>query len=229
MHSPTSTDAVREMFNRISPTYDLLNFLLSCGVHNVWARKAVLSVEGVPEGVCLDLCTGTGALVPMLAKRFNRVVAADISPGMLELGRKNHAAIPNCTWVEANALDLPFLNDEFDVATVAYGVRNWPDPSKGLSEVQRVTKPGGKIVVLEFGQPRNSVWRAIFGWYSRWVIPCLGSAISGDKDAYRYLPETSAAFPCREAFTELLSRQGWRNSRYSPLMGGIAYIYVAEK
>lgn len=229
MHSPTSTDAVKEMFNRISPTYDLLNFLLSFGVHNLWARRAVTAVPAEPSGVCLDLCTGTGALVPMLSKRFGRVVAADISPGMLELGRRKHSDIKNCQWVEANALELPFSDGEFDVTTVAYGVRNWPDPARGLAEVLRVTRAGGKIVVLEFGQPKNALWRAVFGWYSRWIIPFLGKSISGDADAYRYLPETSAAFPCREVFCSLLEKEGWKSPRFSPLMGGIAYIYTAEK
>ncbi len=229
MHSPTSTDDVKEMFNRISPTYDLLNALLSGGVHRSWAKKAVLAAPSFPEGECLDLCTGTGALVPELSKRYGKVIAADISPRMLALGIKNYSHISNCEWVEANALNLPFSDQRFDVTTVAYGVRNWPDPEKGLQEIYRVTKPGGYISVLEFGQPSNPLWRWVFTQYSRLVIPLLGGVISGDSSAYTYLPETSANFPCGSKFEELLRTTAWSPITTTSLMGGIAFYYLAQK
>jgi demethylmenaquinone methyltransferase/2-methoxy-6-polyprenyl-1,4-benzoquinol methylase len=229
MHSPTSTDDVKEMFNRISPTYDLLNALLSGGIHRQWAKKTVLAAPAIPDGECLDLCTGTGALVPALSKRYRKVVAADISPKMLELGVKNYPHITNCEWVEANALSLPFSDERFNVTTVAYGVRNWPNPEKGLQEVFRVTKPGGYISVLEFGQPSNPVWRWVFTQYSKIVIPLLGRIISGDSSAYTYLPETSAKFPCGARFEELLRKTGWSPVTTTSLMGGIAFTYLAKR
>lgn len=229
MHSPTSTDDVKEMFNRISPTYDLLNALLSGGVHRHWAKKTVLAAPESPDGECLDLCSGTGALVPALSRRYRTVIAADISPRMLALGKRRYPHISNCEWVEANALALPFSDGRFDVTTVAYGVRNWPDPEKGLQEVYRVTKAGGYLSVLEFGQPTNRLWRWVFTQYSRIVIPLLGRAISGDAAAYTYLPETSAKFPCGPQFEELLRKTGWTPVSTTSLMGGIAFNYLATK
>jgi demethylmenaquinone methyltransferase/2-methoxy-6-polyprenyl-1,4-benzoquinol methylase len=229
MHSPTSTQQVRDMFDRIAPTYDLLNFLLSGGAHTWWGKAAVNAAPVNRNGVCLDLCAGTGALVPLLASRYGRVVAADISPGMLALGQKRFQEITNCEWHEADAMALPFDESVFDAVTVAYGVRNLPEPLVGLREMYRVTRPGGTLVVLEFGQPKNPVWRWIFRQYSRYVIPTVGALVSRDRDAYRYLPETSSVFPCGAAFEALMREAGWGVLRTRMLFGGIAYIYVGYK
>lgn len=227
--APTSTGVVRDMFNAIAGTYDLLNTLLSAGMHKVWERKVVAALPESPADVVLDLCTGTGALVPRLASRFRKVVAADISPKMLEVGRKRLQEITTCEWVEANAEGMPFDAESFDAITVAYGVRNLPRPVVGLAEMFRVARPGATLAVLEFGQPRNPVWRWIFGLYSRYVIPFVGGVISGDRRAYEYLPSTSAHFPCGEAFEEILAQAGWTPVTTTPLMGGIAFLYTAKK
>jgi demethylmenaquinone methyltransferase/2-methoxy-6-polyprenyl-1,4-benzoquinol methylase len=229
MHSPTSTSAVRQMFDRIAPTYDVLNTVLSLGVHRIWERKAVALLPSSPEGSCLDLCTGTGALVPALASKFAKVVAADISPEMLGIARKRWESLKNCEWREADAQALPFSEGQFNAVSVSYGVRNLPDPALGLREMCRVTAPGGWLVVLEFGQPSNAVWRKIFSLYSRFVIPLIGRVVSGSTEAYRYLPETSAAFPCGERFEELLLSAGWKPERTLPLLGGIAFLYLAQR
>ncbi len=229
MHSPTSTSAVRQMFDRIAPTYDLLNTVLSLGVHRLWERKAVALLPSSQQGSCLDLCTGTGALVPALAPKFARVVAADISPEMLGIGQKRWESVKNCEWVEADAQALPFADGQFNAVSISYGVRNLPDPARGLREMHRVTAAGAWLVVLEFGQPSNRVWREIFSLYSRFIIPLIGSVVSGNSEAYRYLPETSAAFPCGERFEELLRSAGWLPHRTLPLLGGIAFIYLAQR
>jgi demethylmenaquinone methyltransferase/2-methoxy-6-polyprenyl-1,4-benzoquinol methylase len=227
--APTSTGAVQEMFNSIAGTYDLLNTVLSGGMHKVWEGRVVAALPTDPAEVVLDLCTGTGALVPRLAKRFRKVVAADISPKMLEVGRKRWQRYTSCEWVEANAQSLPFGDESFDATTVAYGVRNLPQPVLGLSEMYRVTRPGGTLVVLEFGQPLNPVWRWLFGLYSRYVIPFIGGVISGERRAYEYLPSTSAHFPCGVAFEQMLAQAGWTPVTTTPLMGGVAFIYTARR
>jgi demethylmenaquinone methyltransferase/2-methoxy-6-polyprenyl-1,4-benzoquinol methylase len=228
-HKPSDTAYVRSMFDSIAPTYDFLNTLLSGGMHKVWERKTVMSVPADLGGACLDLCTGTGALVPRLSKRFQFVCAADISPAMLDIGRRKHARLTNVEWVEANAQQLPFADNRFSAVTVAYGVRNLPEPDRGLREVWRVTKSGGHLAVLEFGRPQNPIWRALFDVYSKAVIPTLGALVSGNRTAYRYLPKTSAAFPCGSAFEQMLREAGWTPLSSTALCGGVAFVYQAVK
>jgi len=217
------------MFDAIAPTYDLLNSVLSGGLHRLWERRLVKSLPVVANGRCLDLCAGTGALVPRLAPRYREVVAADISPKMLAVGQKRWAGLRNVTWVEADAQALPFDDGSFDVVSIAYGVRNLPRLDLGLREVSRVLVAGGRVAILEFGQPTNKVWRALFSWYSRIIIPRIGGWLSGDRGAYEYLPTTAAAFPCGEAFENVARASGLTPEETFPLMGGVAYLYVARK
>jgi demethylmenaquinone methyltransferase/2-methoxy-6-polyprenyl-1,4-benzoquinol methylase len=217
------------MFDCIAPTYDLLNTILSLGLHKVWEKKLVATLPVGAEERCLDLCTGTGALVPRLAERFKQVVGADISPEMLAVGRKRWSAVAHCEWVETDAQAMPFDDNSFDAITVAYGVRNLPDPARGLHEMRRVCRAGGYLAVLEFGQPRNRLWRAFFSFYSTTIIPFVGGLISGQRRAYQYLPKTSANFPCGQAFESLMIGAGWKVERTIPLCGGVAFIYVGRK
>lgn len=226
---PTSTARVRTMFDAIAARYDLLNTILSGGMHRVWEQRLVSSVPAIPDGVCLDLCTGTGALVPRLASRYARIEGVDISPQMLERARVRWRSIGNVSWSEGDAQALECKDNTFDVVTVAYGVRNWPERERGLREIHRVLKAGGYVGILEFGQPTNRVWRSIFNFYSRSIIPFLGGLVSGNREAYEYLPKTSAVFPCGEAFAALLSEAGLEPVSIAPLLGGVAYIYVARK
>jgi len=148
---------------------------------------------------------------------------------MLAVAKQRFRRLDNVGWVEGNAQELPFTGESFDAISVAYGVRNLPIPLQGLREMWRVARPGATLVVLEFGQPANRLWRAVFDVYSRFVIPWIGGIVSGNRAAYTYLPETSAAFPCGRAFEELLEQAGWQPELTSPLMGGIAYSYRARK
>ncbi len=229
LERPANSAEVQAMFDAIAPRYDLLNSLLSGGMHKVWERRLVRCLPDWPEATCLDLCTGTGALVPALAKRFGRVVGVDISAQMLERARRRFAGLQNAEWYEGDAQNLSFGSGEFDVVTVAYGVRNWPDRERGLREIARVLRPGGQVGILEFGQPKNPVWGAAFRVYSRYIIPGIGGAISGHRAAYEYLPKTSATFPCGEEFNAMLVRAGLTARRTLRIFGGVAYIYIAEK
>lgn len=229
MLSPTDTKKVGAMFDRIAPTYDLLNSLLSLGAHKVWESKTVNALQGDSQGKVVDLCTGTGALVPKLRKKFDLVTGVDISSQMLSIAKKRYANLSGCIWIEADAQNLPFEDGAFSGASVSYGIRNLPDPLRGLSEIARICKSGSYLAVLEFGQPDNKVWRSVFGLYSKWIIPLIGRVISGDRDAYAYLPETSKNFPCGAAFEKLLREAGWTPLKAEPLFGGIAYLYTAQK
>jgi len=217
------------MFDAIAPTYDLLNSVLSGGMHRIWEQALVASVPASPQGRCLDLCTGTGALVPRLVKKFRAVVGVDISPQMLQVARSRFQPLSNVEWVEADAQKLPFEDASFDCLTVSYGIRNVPNLEFGLSEMCRVVKPGGTIAILEFGTPRNSLWRGLFSLYSNYIIPLVGGMLSGQRGAYEYLPTTAAAFPYGDAFEALLVKSGLAPQKTRRLMGGVAYIYVATR
>jgi demethylmenaquinone methyltransferase/2-methoxy-6-polyprenyl-1,4-benzoquinol methylase len=226
---PSSTTEVQVMFDAIAPRYDLLNSLLSGGLHRVWEKRLARRVPPNSDGRCLDLCTGTGALIPFLAPSYREVVGVDISSEMLQRARDRFQSVANLSFHEGDAQALAFDNHSFDAVTVAYGVRNWPERERGLSEIARVLRPGGAVGILEFGQPRNPLWRWIFSLYSRYVIPTVGGLISGSRRAYEYLPRTSAAFPCGKEFEALLKGAGLVPVHTQSLCGGIAYIYIAEK
>jgi demethylmenaquinone methyltransferase/2-methoxy-6-polyprenyl-1,4-benzoquinol methylase len=226
---PISTGDVRTMFDRIAPTYDKINRVLSLGVNWLWEWRLVRNLPKAAGGLCLDVCTGTGALVPRLAPHFRGVVAVDISKEMLSRGRKRCVKIPQCAWIESDAQDMPFADDSFDAISISYGIRNLPSPETGLREMLRVCLPGGTIGVLEFGQPKNRIWSKLYSLYSKYVIPAVGGYISGERAAYQYLPNTAAAFPCGGEFEELLKKTGWIPRKRISLCGGIAFIYIADK
>ena len=217
------------MFDRIAPTYDFLNRVLSFGLNWVWESCLIKALPRDPDATFLDLCSGTGALIPRLAKRCASVVAVDISPQMIAIGKRRHKTITNCTWVEGDAQALPCADESFDAVTISYGIRNVPDRVKALREALRVSKPGATLGVLEFGQARNRVWRSMFGWYSDVVIPTVGAFVSGERAAYEYLPKTSASFPANHLFEALLKEAGWVPLTTRSLCGGVAYIYIARK
>lgn len=227
--APTSTGEVRKMFDRIAPTYDKVNKVLSLGINRFWEWRLVRNLTRTKGGLCLDLCTGTGALVPRLSPHYRGVVAVDISSEMLSRGRARFRHLPNLAWIESDAQNMPFADESFNAISVSYGVRNLPDLEVGLREMWRVCIPGGMLGILEFGQPTNKVWSKIYQWYSDKIIPRLGGYISGDRGAYEYLPKTAAAFPCGARFEEILSKSGWLPHKTISLMGGIAFIYIATK
>lgn len=229
-------DRIRRMFGHIAPSYDFLNHLLSLNVDHWWRYRTTRMAP--PEGTApiLDLCTGTGDL----ALAYDRasggrapIVGADFCPEMLRLAEMKASragAAGRIRFVEADAQRLPFPNDEFQIVTVAFGLRNVTDTDKGLAEMVRVTRPGGKVAILEFSQPHGWFFSRLYRFYFRNILPFIGQVISRSREnAYRYLPASVLEFPDGEALAERLGRHGLVNVRFYPLTFGIATLYVGTK
>ena len=224
------SEAVHDMFSEIAPKYDRANSVLSLGVHHAWRSKTV-KASGAQSGMSvLDCATGTGDLALAMKKAVGptgRVVGTDFNADMLSFApAKAQQNGLDVDFSVADVLDLPFEDNSFDVSSIAFGIRNVDDPVQCLREMSRVVKPGGRVVVLEFGQP-NGLFGAFYRWYSKNIIPRIGGMITGNRDAYDYLPETSAAFPCGDDFTALMDASGgFQRREYQPLTGGIAFLYT---
>ena len=230
----TKKEEVREMFDNIAPKYDLLNHTLSMSIDRVWRRRVVGEVRRAKPGRILDVATGTGDLAIAMARRIRdvQVLGVDLSEQMLAVARRK---------IEARGLDgrivldrgdaerLAVADASVDVATVAFGVRNFGDLGAGLRELARTIKPGGKVVILEFSRPRNRVFRALYEFYSYKILPRIGGLVSRDKRAYEYLPASVGEFPAPEEFMAMMARAGFRNCRARRLSFGIAQIYIGER
>lgn len=224
------------MFGQIAERYDFLNHLLSLGVDRWWRRQMVRRVP--PEGALpiLDVCTGTGDLAlayDRAARGRVQVVAADFCHEMLKIGRQKAAragVADRVTFLEADAQSLPLPTDAFQIVCVAFGLRNVADTDRGISEMVRVTAPGGRVAVLEFSSPTREPFRSVYGWYFRRVLPRIGQIVSRNtSSAYEYLPESVGQFPQGEALCERMRAAGLANVRCYPLTCGIATLYVGEK
>ena len=230
----TKKEEVREMFDNIAPKYDLLNHTLSMSIDRVWRRRVVGEVRRAKPGRILDVATGTGDLAIAMARRIRdvQVLGVDLSEQMLAVARRK---------IEARGLDgrivldrgdaerLAVADASVDVATVAFGVRNFGDLGAGLRELARTIKPGGKVVILEFSRPRNRVFRAMYEFYSYKILPRIGGLVSRDKRAYEYLPASVGEFPAPEEFMAMMARAGFRNCRARSQSFGIAQIYIGER
>jgi len=219
---------IRAMFASISDRYDRANTILSGGVHHRWRRRAVLASGAQFGDAVLDCATGTGDLAIAFRKAVGaegRVVGTDFVPEMLEIARRK---ANNIEFDVADVMALPFENDAFDIASIAFGIRNVAEPAKGISEMARVVKPGGRVIVLELGDPPSPIFRRLYDTYRRHALPRLGGAISGKRSAYEYLEKSSARFPCGEAFVRLMREAASFSSiDYVPLTMGIAFLYRA--
>jgi demethylmenaquinone methyltransferase / 2-methoxy-6-polyprenyl-1,4-benzoquinol methylase len=227
------SEQVREMFSSIAPRYDVTNVVLSLGIDRLWRRVAVRE-SGAREGArVLDCATGTGDLALALRRAVGpsgSVVGMDFCAPMLEPAREKarRAGFEDIRFEEGDALALPYPASSFDVATIAFGIRNVDDPVRCLQEMARVVRPGGRVVVLEFGQPRG-LWGALYRFYSRALMPAVGGLLTGNKSAYAYLPRTAAAFPAGGRFLSLMDEAGSFSARRAKsLSGGIAFVYVGE-
>ncbi|MCB0330791.1 MAG: bifunctional demethylmenaquinone methyltransferase/2-methoxy-6-polyprenyl-1,4-benzoquinol methylase UbiE [Bdellovibrionales bacterium] len=218
---------VRSMFGAIAGRYDLANSVLSMGIHKWWRSRLAKIWKNVgAEQPVLDLCCGTGDILFELRKSFPEAYGADFCLPMMRCGQ---ARSPDTPFLQADALHLPFQDQTFGLITVAFGVRNLESVEQGLTEMLRVLKPNGTLLVLEFGQPRNVMWRMIFDFYSGTILPFIGELVTGNRSAYEYLPKTSKNFPCRELFKAKVKSVGFAEASYTSLTGGVAYIYTCTK
>ncbi len=223
---------VREMFSMIAPRYDLANEVLSFGLHHRWRARAV-RLSGAAQGQSvLDCATGTGDLALAFKRAVGpsgKVVGADFCVEMLASapGKAQRAGV-RVQFEVADATALPYSDRSFDIASIAFGIRNVDDPLLCLREMVRVVRPGGRVVVLEFGQP-TGVFGALFRFYSRALLPRIGSLLSGNRQAYEYLPRTAAAFPAGDRFLGLMDETGgFENTTAYALTFGTAYVYVGD-
>jgi demethylmenaquinone methyltransferase/2-methoxy-6-polyprenyl-1,4-benzoquinol methylase len=229
-----SSQRVRSMFGEIAGRYDFLNHFLSGGIDIYWRWRTVRVVRPEGDVPILDVCTGTGDLALAYAKRTKGpVVGADFCHEMLDLGRqKADRAGHNgrMTFVEADTQALPFLDNTFQVVTVAFGLRNVSDTDRGLREMTRVCRPGGKVAVLEFSTPRWQPFKAIYQWYFKNILPRIGQALArNSKAAYEYLPESVGEFPAYQALADKMTAAGLTEVHFKPLTLGVATLYIGTK
>jgi demethylmenaquinone methyltransferase/2-methoxy-6-polyprenyl-1,4-benzoquinol methylase len=220
--------AIKEMFEGVAPRYDFLNRVLSLGIDRGWRRRVVESLELTPEHRVLDLCCGTGDLALEIA-RSSPCTACDFTWNMLTRAKaKSRAKDIPIAVVCADALALPFGDDRFDRATIAFGIRNLESMSAGLAEIRRVLKPGGRLAILEFSQPNRAWLRLPYRIYLDWLLPAVGGLLSR-REAYRYLAESIQGFPVPKVLVNLLEEAGFQNARYLRLSGGIVALHSATK
>lgn len=226
-------EEVEQMFDNISVKYDFLNHFLSLGIDRIWRRKAVKELKSLNPKRILDIATGTGDFaIANMKLHPDEIIGIDISNGMLDVGRakmRKKRIDHIITMTQADSEDLPFENNYFDGLTVGFGVRNFENLNKGLSEMLRVLRPGGKAVILEFSKPKKFPVKQSFNFYSRYIIPVLGKRISKDEKAYAYLPESVEAFPEGQDFENILRNLKYKNVKSTIVSGGIATIYTGIK
>lgn len=230
----TKKEQVADMFNNISKTYDFLNHFMSLGIDILWRKKAIRELEKSKPQLILDVATGTGDFAFEALGMLNpeKIIGVDISAGMLEVAEQKIQKRGLSAKFEVRLGDsekLLFEDNTFDAITVAFGVRNYENLEKGLSDMFRVLKPGGKIVILEFSKPQAFPVKQLYNFYFNSVTPAIGKIFSKDNSAYKYLPESVAAFPDGKNFLQLLHRVGFAETKYQPLTFGISSIYTGVK
>lgn len=227
-------EQVAEMFNNIAGKYDFLNHFLSLGIDKLWRKKAIAEVASVNPKRILDVATGTGDLAIAAATKIGGVVVVgvDIADQMLEEGRKKIAEQDLSKVISMNLGDseaLPYADGSFDAVMCAYGVRNFENLEAGLSEMQRVMRPGGKLAILEFSRPSSFPIKQLYSFYFKNILPGIGGILSKHKTAYSYLPESVNVFPDGENFCQILVRCGFTNATARPLTLGVTTLYIASK
>jgi demethylmenaquinone methyltransferase/2-methoxy-6-polyprenyl-1,4-benzoquinol methylase len=224
---------VADMFDNISHKYDFLNHFLSLGIDIRWRKKAIKLLKEIQPKQILDIATGTGDFaIESLKLNPDHVTGVDISEGMLSVGReklKKRKLDDRITLTSGDSENLPFEDNKFDAIIVAFGVRNFENLEKGLSEMFRVLRPGGKVVVLEFSKPKSFPFKQLYNFYFKNILPTLGKTISKDNAAYTYLPESVKSFPDGKDFTSILDKLGFKDTVCKPLTLGISSIYTGIK
>ena len=230
----TKKEQVTTMFNNISGTYDFLNHFLSLGIDIIWRRMAIKELAAIQPKTILDVATGTGdfAFESISILKPEKIIGVDISEGMLEVAKKKikERNLGDVFSVQlGDSEGLNFEDNTFDAITVAFGVRNYEHLEKGLADMLRVLKPEGKIVILEFSKPRVFPVKQLYHFYFKYVTPFFGKLFSKDKRAYTYLNESVIAFPDGQAFTQLMEKVGYQNTKHRSLTFGISAIYTGIK
>jgi len=224
---------VANMFNNISKNYDLLNHVLSLGIDIIWRKKAIKMLKEDQPKLILDIATGTGDFaIEALALKPEKIIGVDISEGMLNEGRKKIKQKKLTHLIDLQIGDsekLLFEENKFDAVIVSFGVRNFENLEKGLADMYRVLKPGGKTVILEFSTPKKFPMKQAYSFYFKYILPQIGKVISKDNSAYTYLPESVKAFPDGNDFINILERVGFKNTQCKTLTFGISSIYIGIK
>ncbi len=236
---------VHALFSRIARRYDRINDVQSLGLQRGWKRRLVRLAAPQPGQTVLDLCCGTGDIAFRLSRPGLRVVGADFNLAMLGVARTRQegatarriSARSNATppggrdvrFVAADGMRLPFVDGAFDLVTISYGLRNLPDIRAGLRELHRVLRPGGRLLVLDFGKPANRFWRAIYFAYLRGLVPLFGRVFCGDADAYGYILESLRAYPSAPELAAQMAEAGWIDLRVHAILGGIMAIHEGRR
>ena len=226
-------EQVATMFDNISGTYDFLNHFLSLGIDKIWRRNAIKKLKTTQPRQILDIATGTGDFaIASLELDPEKVIGLDISVGMLDIGReklRKRSLDSRVELLEGDSESIQFEDNKFDAIIVAFGVRNFENLEKGLGEMLRVLRPGGKVVILEFSQPKSFPLKQGYNFYFKSILPKIGRMVSKDGSAYTYLPESVNAFPDGENFLEILKKVGYKDVECDPQTFGISSIYTGVK
>ena len=230
----TKKEQVAEMFNDLASRYDLINRMLSAGIDANWRKKAIQQLKKDKPKQILDVATGTAdmAIIACRLLKPEKIIAIDISEQMLDLGRKKIEKEGLNSFIQLQTGDseaISFADNSFDAVMVAFGVRNFENLEKGLKEMLRVLRPGGKLVILEFSRPRIKIFRSLYHLYMSIVAPAVARWFSQNKKAYQYLNQSAKLFPERQAFVEILNEAGYSNTSFKPLSAGICCIYIGKK
>jgi demethylmenaquinone methyltransferase/2-methoxy-6-polyprenyl-1,4-benzoquinol methylase len=219
-------EEVASMFDGVAKRYDLLNDLLSLGRTKAWRKVVTTIIEPKPGMKILDIAAGTGSSSRPLADKGASVTCLDFSEGMLAAGRKRN---PDLTFIQGDALKLPFTDQSFDVTTISFGLRNTHDAGAALVEAHRVTKDGGKIVIAEFSHPTNALFRYIYMRYLMRALPVIAKRVASNPQAYIYLAESIQAWPDQKALASIMEKSGWGNIAWQDLSFGIVAVHIGQK
>ena len=226
-------EQIAAMFNSISGKYDFLNHFLSLGIDILWRKRAIRLLKNHQPKLILDIATGTGDFaIEALSLNPEKIIGVDISEGMLSVGREKLIKKNLTDKIELLSGDsevLPFEDNFFDAVIVSFGVRNFENLEKGLSDMLRVLKPGGKVVILEFSKPKSFPFKQVYQFYFQWILPKIGKLISKNHAAYTYLPDSVEAFPDGDDFLNILNKIGFQKNQCTPLTLGISSIYSGSK
>ena len=232
--SADKEERVRGVFDSVADNYDLMNDLMSLGLHRLWKKALLELAELPPNPMILDIASGTADIPKMLIQSHNnaRVQVTDINSSMLELGRNraiDENFISNCFFLTASGEELPYQDETFDLVTIGFGLRNFTNKNKGLNEMHRCLKPNGNLLVLEFSKPSNSLFEKVYDWYSFNILPKMGKFFAHDEQSYQYLAESIRMHPDQENLKQMILNEGFKKCNFYNFQNGIVSIHKAIK